>query len=107
PHDAGSASAMRQMGRVPGSVHPVETGGTGRSEPRFIAYSGSPDNSRRSDFFGFGAFRAPDQPAHATQIGDADQGAIEVVVLGNAGAAGAMIDRHALDLPAGALHQRR
>src|SRR5512137_449290 len=37
--------------------------------------------------------RAPDQPPHAEQIQNADQGTIEVAVLGYAGTARSMIDR--------------
>src|SRR6476661_3476328 len=54
-----------------------------------------------------GDLAAADQPGDAAQVGDSDQGAIEVVVLGHAGRARAVVDRDADRLPAGALHQRR
>ena len=44
-----------------------------------------------------GAFGALDQPADAAQVGDADQRAIEVVVLGHAGAARAVVTVHATE----------
>src|SRR5690348_8475172 len=36
-----------------------------------------------SEFLGRGAAVARDQPGHAAQVADADQGAVEVVVLGH------------------------
>src|SRR5207342_2700993 len=60
-----------------------------------------------SDLLDRGALAARDQPRHSAQVADADQGAIEVVVFGHAGGAGAVVHRHAHRLPARALHQRR